>query len=127
MKCDATPIRASAAAYRCAIAHYPSERVEREDLGWSVTGVPRLPEEGTQVLAVAIERCEERVPEQLLLATAGGAVECRRRLERGASLCVAPEGAENAAEVDAAERGEPDVAGGLGFGDPDFQRCGAGS
>ena len=28
--------------------------------------------------------------------------------------------------MDAAERGEPDVSGGLGFGDPELKRCCAG-
>ena len=77
-------------------------------------------------LAVAIERGEERVPEHLLLAAAGGSVERRRRLERGPGLGAPPERAQDPAEMDAAERGEPDVPGGLGFGDPELQRRRAG-
>ena len=52
-------------------------------------------------------------------------MERRRRLERRPGLGVAPERAQDPAEVDAAERGEPDVAGGLGLGDPELQRRGA--
>ena len=51
-------------------------------------------------------------------------MERRRCLERRPGLGAPLECAEDSAEMDAAERGEPDVAGGLGFGDPELEcRC----
>ena len=54
------------------VAREPGERVEREDYGWRVAVAPRSFEQSGQVNAVALECGEERVAEQLLLATAGG-------------------------------------------------------
>jgi len=61
-----------------------------------------------------------------VLPTAGGPVECRRCFQGSASLGVSLEGAENPAEMDAAERSEPDVSCGLRFHDSELQRRGAG-
>jgi hypothetical protein len=106
MKCEAVSIRASGGRVEVSVAREPGERVEREDLRRSVAVAPSSLEDGRQVVAVAIERGEERVPEHLLLATAGGSVECRGRFERRPGLGAAVECAQDPAEVDAAERGE---------------------
>ena len=68
-----------------------------------------------------VERGEQAVAERGLLATAGGAVPRGRRLERGPRRGVLPERAQDAAEVDAGERGQPHVAGGLGLVDRELR------
>ena len=53
-------------------------------------------------------------------------MERRGGLERRPGLGASPESAQDPAQVDAAERGEPDVARRLGLRDPGRQRRGAG-
>ena len=45
-----------------------------------------------------------------------------RRLQRAARLGGPAERTQDATEMDPAERGEPDVSGGLGLGDPERER-----
>src|SRR4051812_33887664 len=83
--------------------------VEGEDLRRRVAVAPRPFEQSGEVLPVALECREERVSEHLLLAAAGGSVEGRRRLECGPRLGASLESAKYPAEMNAAERDEPDV------------------
>ena len=103
-----------------------AECVEGEDLDGGVVGAPRLVENGGEPCPVAIERRQQTLAEERLLAAAGGAVERVRRLERRARLRGPAERAQHAAEVHAGQRGQPHVAGRLGLLDRERERGGAG-
>ena len=108
------------------------ERVEGEDLDRGVVVAPGVVEDRDEPLlgagdaVVGVHRGEQALAERGLLAAAGAAVPGGRRLERRARRVAPAERAQDAPEVDAGERRQAYVAGGLGLLDRELQRGGAG-
>ena len=102
-----------------ALGREPGERVEGEDLHRGVVVEAGVVEERDEALLSArdsifgIERPEQALAERSLLTTAGTAVPRRRGLERRPRRGAPPKCAQDAGEVDAGQRGQPEVAGRL--------------
>src|SRR3954469_870648 len=108
------------------VASRAGESVKSKDLHGRIARALRVVKEPCQPFAVGVECSKQRVAERLLLAAAGVPVECGRRIECCPGGGDLPAGAEDTAEMDAAERGEPHVPSRLCFCDPERERRFAG-